>query len=224
MKFYFVQLSLFLNILLKIMASVFKNHYICGAKLINTKHMKKLFFLLLPLLIFACKGAEQYRAGIEEVSGNWDTTTKAISDFSAMVSTDMTNYTKALGTMHVDEEAAKKMKPEQMTAQDAAQKTAMDALSAYTPLQKAINDFLQTWTEKTADVNSLKDGLAKGKIEGDVNAKLTELRNMITTANENLTAWKSSYATVKNGVATALGNLQQTMSSTATPAEPMKKK
>ena len=76
--------------------------------------MKKLFFFLLPLLVvFSCKSVEQYRAGIEELSGNWDNTTKALSDFSAMVSSDMTNYTKAMGTMQLDEATTAKLTPEQ---------------------------------------------------------------------------------------------------------------
>jgi len=186
--------------------------------------MKKLFFFLLPLLVLSCKGVEQYRAGIEELSGNWDNTTKAVSDFSAMVSADMTNYTKALASMHVDDATAKKLKPEQVQAWEAAQKGVTDALGAFIPLQKTINDFLTTWTEKTAEVNALREGLAAGKVEGDVNAKLTDLNALVATANENLTAWKASYATVKNGVAAALTNLQQMMGTLTTSAAPMKKK
>jgi hypothetical protein len=184
--------------------------------------MKKLFFFLLPLLVLSCKGVEQYRAGIEEVSGSWDTTTKAASDFSGMVASDMTNYTKALASMNPDEATMKKLKPEQVTAWTAAQKGATDALTAYAPLQKTIGDFMKTWTEKSADVNALKEGLAKGKLDGDVAAKITELKAMIATAGENMTAWKASYATIKNGVAAALTNLQQMMASYATPAAPAK--
>ncbi|MEO6132468.1 MAG: hypothetical protein ABIQ02_11515 [Saprospiraceae bacterium] len=192
--------------------------------------MKKLFFFLLPLLVFSCKGVDQYRPGIEEVSASWDTTTKAVSDFSGMVASDMTNYTKAMASMNVDEATAKKLKPEQTTAWQAAQKGATDALSAYAPLQKQISDFLKTWIDKSAEVNSLKEGLAKGKIEGDANAKVADLKKMIATANENLTAWKASYATVKNGVVASLTNLQQMMaayappSATLNPPAPMKKK
>lgn len=183
--------------------------------------MKKLFFFLLPLLVvFSCKSVEQYRAGIEEVSGNWDSTTKALSDFSAMVSSDMTNYTKAMGTMQLDEATTAKLKPEQQQAWTAAQKGVADALGAYAPLQKTIGDFMKTWTEKSADVNALKEGLAKGKLEGDVNAKLNELKGLITTANENLAAWKASYNTVKNGVGAALANLQQVHASLMPPPPP----
>lgn len=181
--------------------------------------MKKLFLFALPLLLISCKGVEQYRAGIEELSGNWDNTTKAVTDFSSMVSNDLTNYTQALAGVQLDEASAKKLKPEQTTALEAAQKAVTDALGAYAPLQQTINDFAKTWTEKSASVTALKDGLAAGKIEGDVNAQLTELGALVTTANDNLNAWQGTYSTVKGGVDTAMASLTQLMGSLAAPAK-----
>ena len=137
--------------------------------------MKKLFLFALPLLLISCKGVEQYRAGIEELSGNWDNTTKAVTD----------------------------------------------ALGAYAPLQQSINDFATTWTEKSAAVTALKDGLAAGKIEGDVTAQLAELGGLVTTANDNLKAWQGTYGTVKGGVDTAMSALTQLMGTLA-PAAPVK--
>ncbi len=170
--------------------------------------MKNLFFFLLPLLLVACKGVEQYRTGIEELSGNWDTTTKAVTDFQGMVSSDLTNYTQTLAAMQPDDAMKAKMKPEQVTAFETAQKGVTDALGAYAPMQKTMSDFITTWSEKTAEVTALKDGLAAGKIEGDAGAKLTELNAMVTTANENLTAWQASYATVKGGVDASVNALK----------------
>ena len=183
--------------------------------------MKKLFLFALPLLLISCKGVEQHRAGIEELSGNWDNTTKAITDFSGMVSSDLTNYTKALAGVQLDEMTAKKLKPEQTTALETAQKAVTDALGAYAPLQQTINDYVKTWSEKSAEVTALKDGLAAGKIEGDVTAKVAELNGMVASANENLTAWQGSYGTVKGGVDAAMTNLTQVMASLA-PAAPKK--
>ncbi len=180
--------------------------------------MKKLLLFALPLLMISCKGVEQYRAGIEELSGNWDTTTKAVTDFAGMVSTDLSNYTQALAGVKVDDMTAKKMKPEQTAALDAAKKAVTDALGAYAPFQQTINDFVKTWSEKAADVTALKDGLAAGKIEGDVAGKLTELGALVTTANDNLKAWQGSYGTVKGGVDTAMAALSQMMSSLSAPA------
>lgn len=181
--------------------------------------MKKLILFLLPLLMIACKGVEQHRAGVEELSGNWDAATKSITDFQAMVSADLTSYTKALAAMQPDDATRMKMKPEQVTAWEASQKSVTDALGAYGPLQKTINDFVSTWSEKSAEVTALKDGLAAGKIEGDVNAKITELNGMIATANENLTAWKASYATIKGSVDAAMSRLRQGNSAVVPPKQ-----
>ena len=184
--------------------------------------MKKLLLFALPLLMISCKGVEQYRAGIEELSGNWDNTTKAVTEFSGTVSSDLTNYTQALAGVKLDEMVAKKLKPEQTAAWDAANKAVTDALGAYAPLQQNINDFVATWTEKSASVTALKDGLAAGKIEGDVTAQLADLGGMVTTANDNLKAWQGTYGTVKGGVDTAMSALTQLMGTLA-PAAPAKK-
>lgn len=179
--------------------------------------MKKLFLFALPLLLISCKGVEQYRTGIEELSGKWDATTKAVTDFNGMVSTDLTNYTQAAAAITVDEATAAKLKPEQTAALDAARKGVTDALGAYAPLQQTINDYIKTWSDKSAEVTALKDGLAAGKIEGDVSAKLTELNAEVENANENLKAWQASYATVKSGVESALANLNTVVSGLAAP-------
>ncbi len=184
--------------------------------------MKKLILFALPLLMISCKGVEQYRTGIEELATNWDNTTKAVTDFSGMVSSDLTNYTKALAGVRLDEMTAKKLKPEQVASFEAAQKAVTDALGAYAPLQQNINDFVATWTEKSAQVTALKEGLAAGKIEGDVPAQLAELNALNATANENLTAWQGSYGTIKGGVDTAMSALTQLMG-TLVPAAPVKK-
>ena len=171
--------------------------------------MKKLFLFLLPaLLLVACKSAEKHRAPIEKLSSDWDATTKAITDFQAEVSADLTNYTKALAAVQPDDATRAKMTPEQVTVWEASQKTVTDALGSYAPLQKTINDFVATWSEKSAEVTALKDGLAKGKLEGDVDAKVAELNAMIATANENLNAWKASYATIKGSVDASMASLQ----------------
>src|SRR5690606_27253924 len=126
---------------------------------------------------------------------------------------DLTNYTTALANTNLDEAVAMKLKPEQKTALEAAQKAVTDALSAYPTFQSTINDFVKTWTEKSAEVTALKDGLAAGKLEGDVTAKLADLNGMVTTATENLANWQSSYDAIKGGVDTAMGSLTELMAS-----------
>lgn len=171
--------------------------------------MKKLFFFALPLLLISCKGVEQYRAGIEELASNWGNTTTSITDFASSVSNDLSNYTKAVAGATLDDAVAMKLKPEQTAAWDAAQKAILDALGAYTPFQSTVNDFIKTWTEKSADVTALTDGLANKKLSGDVAGKVAELGQFVTTANDNLNAWKGTYSTIKSGADAALSALNQ---------------
>lgn len=180
--------------------------------------MKKLFLFLLPVLMVSCKSVEQYRAGIEELSGNWDTTTKAVTDFAAQVSNERTAFTTALASVKLDDMVAKKLTPEQKTSFETAQLAVADAIKAYEPFQQTVSDFTKTWTEKSAEVTALKDGLASGKLEGDVAAKLADLNATVNAATENLKNWQATYATVKSGVESAMGNLNQVMTSFTAPA------
>lgn len=188
--------------------------YICAH--LNKKLMKQLILFILPVLMIACKGVEQHRANIEELSADWETTTKEITDFQAQVSNDFTQYNQALAAIHPDDATRAAMTPDQVTAWEASQKPATDALNAYPPFQKKISDFMTTWTEKSEEVTALKDGLASGKIEGDVDARIADLRAMITTANENLTSWKAEYATIKGNVDSAFSGLRQGTMGTST--------
>ncbi len=178
--------------------------------------MKKLFFFIaLPLLLVSCKGVEQYKAGIDELAGNWDTTTKAITEFSGKVSSDLSNYTQTLAGMRLDDKVAAKLSTDQTSSLETAQKAVIDALGGYPPLQKKINEFVTTWTEKSGMLTTLKDGLAAGKIEGDVPAQISELGNLVTTANDNLSSWKESYTTIQGRVDTAMSSLTELMGSLA---------
>lgn len=175
--------------------------------------MNKILFLALPLLLFSCKGVEQHKAGIEELAGNWEATTKAVADFRAMVSTDLSSYSKTITGLKLEDLETANLTAEQSANLDAANKAVTDALSGYPPLQKDIKAFDTTWTEKSAGMTSLKDGLATGKIEGDVAGQLSELGSLVTAANEHLTSWRDTYSSVKEDVDTAINSLTQQMES-----------
>jgi hypothetical protein len=175
--------------------------------------MKKLFFLALPLLLVSCKGVEQYRAGIEELAGNWDSTTEAITQFSGMLSTDLSSYTNSFAAMQPDEAALASLKPEQKEAIETSRNAVVEALKAYPTLQTSVKEFVNTWTEKSGVLTSLKDGLAAGKIEGDVTSQLSDLSSLVTTANENLDSWKGSHETIQATLQNAMSKFSEAMAS-----------
>jgi hypothetical protein len=166
--------------------------------------MKKVLILLLPVLMFACgKGVEQYRASIETLAADWDATTAAVTEFQNTLGNDLASYSQLASQMQVADDVKAKLKPEQVTAWDQAQANFATALQAYAPLRTQVGEFTKTWGEKAAEVQALKDGLAAGKIEGDVNAKVTELSALVAQAKESLAGWQTAHAAAKSQVQAA---------------------
>jgi hypothetical protein len=170
--------------------------------------MKKVFLLLLPVIIFACgKGVEQYRAGIEALATDWDATTSAVNEFASSMGGDLANFSQLLGALRLSDDVQKKLKPEQATEWQNAQSAVTQALQAYAPIRTQVAEFKKAWDEKAAEVTTLKDGLAAGKLEGDVTAQITSLTTLVTQAKESLTGWQTAQAAAKTqtqGAADAL--------------------
>ena len=172
--------------------------------------MKKLLLFALPLFLFSCKsGVESHSAAIEELSTNWDATTASITGFSESLTKDVTAYTEAAAGLTLDETTTAMLKGDAATKwaeATAAYKAA--TTDAYAPVQAELNDFVTLWTEKAAGVTALKDGLAAGKIEGDVAAQIAELSALVTQGNEKVTTWTAKQTEIKTAADAALANLK----------------
>lgn len=166
--------------------------------------MKKLLFLLLPVVLFSCgKGVEQYRAGIETLATDWDATTSAVTEFTNTLNSDLSSFSQLAGSLRLSDEVQSKLKPEQATQWQEAQAAFTQALQGFAPIRTQVAEFSKAWGEKAAEVQALKDGLAAGKIEGDVNAKVTELTALVAQAKEQLAGWQTAHAAAKAATQTA---------------------
>ncbi len=172
--------------------------------------MKKFLLFALPLFLFSCKsGVDAHKAAIEELGTNWDAATAAVTGFSESLTKDVTYFTEAASAMTLDEAATAALTGDaatNWTAATAAYKAA--TTDAYAPVQTELNDFVTMWSEKAAAVTALKDGLAAGKIEGDVAAQVTELNTLVTQGNEKVTAWTAKQAELKTAGEAALAALK----------------
>jgi hypothetical protein len=155
-----------------------------------------------------CSG--RHRKAIEELGTSWDGATQSVIGFSEDLTADMTKYTEAASTMMLDSVATSKLKGDAAT-QWAAATTAFKAATtdAYTPAQAELNDFVSMWTEKSTALTTLKDGLAAGKIEGDVVAQIAELSALVTQANEKVAAWVGKKTELSSAADAALESLKK---------------
>jgi len=172
--------------------------------------MKKLFLLALPLFIFACKpSVEAHKAAIEELGTNWDKATNALTDLSNGLTKDMTGFTESASTFMLDSAATAALKGDAATKwKEAVTNFKSSTTDAFTPLQGEMGDFVKMWMENSAKVTALKDGLAAGKIEGDVPAQITELTGLVTQANDKITAWTAKKSELAAAANTAVESLK----------------
>lgn len=172
--------------------------------------MKKLLLLIIPFFVISCKpGVEVFRGQIEELSTNWDTTTKSVTDFANTLTTEISGYTNMASTMTLGEDALKSLKPEMAAKYTEATTAFSSATSAYGPIQAELGEFTKMWVEKSASVNALKEGLVSGKIEGDVKMQIADLTALLAQAAEKLTAWQGKQAETKAATDAASQKLKE---------------
>ena len=177
--------------------------------------MKKLFFLLLPALIMSCGGVEQHRASIEALATGWDAATAAVTELGNNIATDLSNYGKVASEVSFDEATTAKLTPEQITEWGNARQNFAESLQGYAPLRTEITEFSKVWSEQAVKVQELQDGLAGGKLEGDVAGKVAELNTLVTQANEKVTAWQAAYGDAKAKAESGLNSLRETYAAIA---------
>lgn len=162
------------------------------------------------MIVFSCKpGVEAFRGQIEELSTNWDNTTKSVTEFANSLSTDISGFTNDAATMTMGEDIMKGLKPEMATAYAEATTAFSAATATYGPIQAELGEFTKMWVEKTATVNALKEGLAAGKIEGDVKMQIADLTALIAQANEKLAGWQGKQGEAKAASNAALSKLKE---------------
>jgi hypothetical protein len=172
--------------------------------------MKKLLLFALPLFLFSCKpGVEAHKVAIEELGTNWDSATKAVIGFSEGLTKDVNGYTESAAALALDSATTAGLKGDVATKWAETTSAVKAATSdAYAPVQNELNEFVTMWTAKSAEVTALKDGLAAGKIEGDVAAKIADLSGLVTQANEKVASWTAKQAELKTAADAALGMLK----------------
>ncbi len=159
---------------------------------INTNKMKKLIALFAPaLLLVACNSVEQFRAPIEALATDWDKVTASVTETGGMIGAAQASLASLNDSLMVDPKLAAKMKPEASASLDSIKAGFASQLEGIGGLASEVAAFTTSWGELTTKLNTLKEGLAAGKLEGDVMAQIDELKNAVVDATSKSEGWVS---------------------------------
>ena len=170
--------------------------------------MKKFLFLLLAVSLFACKNVEQYKAGIEELGTKWDSTSKMVEEFSTMLNGSIGAQNAGFDSLKIDDAFMAKLKGADLDKVKMGIEAYKAAGAPLSDIAGKLSELKTSWEGKAGEVAALKDGLAAGKLEGDVTAKIAELTNFITSNETQLNTWKETITKASEGSTSALTALQ----------------
>ncbi|MBK8152907.1 MAG: hypothetical protein IPK61_07510 [Saprospiraceae bacterium] len=158
--------------------------------------MKNLAIVLfVSLLIVSCKNNEQFRAPIDALAADWEKSTGNVAEIGNLISGLQSNLTSMKDSFVVDPKL--KLTPTATATIDSLKNTYMASLNNVEGLTKGYSEFSTKWTDLTGKMNSLKEGLAANKLEGDVMAQINELKNSVAEATTMTEGYKSKLEMIR---------------------------
>lgn len=153
--------------------------------------MKNYLFLLVSCLIIAsCNSVEQYRAPIESLTAEWSKAGEGVKLAAGNISTSANFLNNMVDSFMID--STKKWNKLGLDTMNMMKTAFMAQVQGINNLSTDINDFTNKWATLTADVDALSMGLKNGKLEGDVMAKINDLKANCAMAATQTEQWNKN--------------------------------
>lgn len=152
--------------------------------------MKKILLAAVAgLILVACNNTAKFKAPIESLATQWDSTTTVVANFATMLTQEIANVQAMASGMTVTDEAKAKL-DDAGKAKLAEIETGWAAESAgLNAANEEVTAFVTAWGEKAQKLNALKEGLAAGKLGKETDATIAELTTAVTDAGTSVAAW-----------------------------------
>ena len=175
-------------------------------------NMKKLIaFAAFAILLSSCSNVGKYKPMIEELSSNWDNATSMVTELSGKVTAAQADMASMNTQLNISPETMEGW-GDDVKAQFGniapSAKTNMGNLSG---ISSELDGFISGWQEKGAELQALKDGLAAGKLEGDVQAKIADLTAAASEATSKVSGWQAKLTEITAAAAKAKSMLAEFM-------------
>ncbi|MEM1218144.1 MAG: hypothetical protein AAGH79_04500 [Bacteroidota bacterium] len=155
---------------------------------------------LAALFLASCSNVAQYKESIEGLSTNWETATQSVTNLSGQIEEVTANWASMQEKMTMDEEEMADMSDEAKMKMEEIAGQYMGQGKALTGLSQSVLNFVGDWEEKTATLNSLKEGLAAGKLPEDVEGTIASLTEAVSGATANVTEWTGTLDGIKAAI------------------------
>lgn len=152
--------------------------------------MKKILFVAVAgLLMAACNNVAQFKAPIEALTTQWDSTTTVVTNFATLLTQEVQNAQSMATGLPVSEDAMKKLDDATKTRLAELEKAFQQESQGLSSIKSELDGFVQSWGEKTQLLNGLKEGLASKKLGKETATTISDLQAAVTEAGSKVGAW-----------------------------------
>ena len=165
---------------------------------------KFLLFAVLTFVLASCSNVGKYKEAIESLSGDWDSTTNAVVAIGEKITTAQNSWNTMQESMVVTDEMTENL-GEDVLGQITELVAGNGAISdQFGDLSKGVFEFVSNWEEKGKKLTELKEGLAGGKLPGDVQGTIDELTNLVSEGKTKVSGWEEGLASAQAAAQSAM--------------------
>ncbi|MCB0551646.1 MAG: hypothetical protein KDD19_29035 [Phaeodactylibacter sp.] len=166
--------------------------------------MRKLIILsILSIALASCSNVGKFKEAIETLSTDWEGTTAKVTAVVDQINATQAQAKSALESMNPSEEVAATLNDDQKAKLAIIQQTVQSQMGELGTLAQKAFEFVSQWQTEGEKLTALKDGLAAGKLPGDVQATIDSLKELMGTAEQNVTNWTGMVDGAKTAIASA---------------------
>ena len=152
--------------------------------------MKKMLLAAVAgLLLVACNNVKKYEVPIQTLASQWDSTQTVVGNFAALLNQEIQNAQNMQAGMQLPEDATKKMKEEAMGKLQELQASFQSQANVLAEINNEVAAFVASWDEKGQSLTALKDGLAAGKLDKEVDTTISDLQTVVSDAGAKVASW-----------------------------------
>jgi hypothetical protein len=160
--------------------------------------MRQVLFTTIIMLFFSCGNTEDHKVNLTDLSVEWQTQTKEITEFSERLNSSLIMANTLMGEWSLSEEELASLDDEDRAAWNNTHRQSLKAFALFTPIQDDLGDFMSVWTKKSTELQSLTGSEAVDQLDANVESKLLELSGLTSKASHKLENWNSAFIEASN--------------------------
>jgi len=154
-----------------------------------------LLFSAIALAFVSCKNMEKFRAPIEGLTTNWDSTTSMLTDFISTLQNAQQELQSKYAQLTIPEGVALSEESAQQFAD--LKKNYNLHLGDLTELGQEVNDFVSDWQSQADNLTALKNDLSTGALGSETMEKVENLESTVESAKTSVEDWQGELEDVR---------------------------